>query len=76
MKEQKETKEVIEMDGVITDKIPGGKFKVQLESGQVITATPCGKIRVNKITLVIGDRVQVEISPYDITNGRIKWRKK
>lgn len=68
------TKEVIEMEGKIVEVLRGGEFKVELESGQLIHGHLAGKIRQFKIRLMIGDRVKVEMSPYDLTKGRITFR--
>ena len=63
-----------EVQGEITDKIPGGKFKVKLENGHEMMCTVSGKIRMSNIRLVVGDRVKVAVSTYDINNGIITWR--
>lgn len=66
-----------EIDGEIVDKIPGGKFKVKITQGakeHYINATVSGKIRMNNIRLVVGDKVRVAISPYDMNNGYINRR--
>jgi translation initiation factor IF-1 len=69
------TKEdVIETEGKITELLPAGMFKVRLDSGQEIIGHLAGKLRQFKIRLTIGDRVKVEISPYDLTKGRISFR--
>ena len=68
------TKEVIELTGTITEALPGTKFKVQLENNHVIEATLSGRMRRNWIRLVPGDGVKVEMSPYDLTKGRITYR--
>ena len=68
--------EFIEIDGIVTDKLPGSKFKVELENGSVVVCTICGKIRLSYIKIVPGDKVKVQLSPYDITMGRISWRYK
>ena len=64
----------IEIEGEIVDKLPAGKFKVKLENGHEISCTLSGKIRVNNIKIVVGDKVKVAISPYDINNGYITRR--
>jgi translation initiation factor IF-1 len=64
----------IETQGEIIELLPGLKFKVVLENGHEITATMAGKMRINRITLVIGDKVKVEMSPYDLDKGRITYR--
>lgn len=64
----------ITVDGVVVDIVPGPKFKVQLENGHVATCHPSGKIRTNNITIVANDRVQVNLSSYDLNNGRVIFR--
>ena len=68
--------DVIEIDGIVEDTLPDAKFKVKLENGHVILAHVAGKIRMNYIRFLPGDRVTVEISPYDLTRGRITYRHK
>ncbi|MCI5774609.1 MAG: translation initiation factor IF-1 [Erysipelotrichaceae bacterium] len=68
--------DVIEIDGIVEDTLPDAKFKVKLENGHVILAHVAGKIRMNYIRILPGDRVTVEISPYDLTRGRITYRHK
>jgi len=67
--------DVIEFEGKVIDLIPGGKFKVELDNGHVVTAHVSGKIKMNYIKILVGDRVTVELSPYDLTQGRITYRK-
>ncbi|MGL4947939.1 MAG: translation initiation factor IF-1 [Mycoplasma sp.] len=64
----------INVKGVIKDIIQGGKFNVTLENGLEIIALVSGKMRVNKISILPGDTVEVELSPYDLTKGRITYR--
>jgi translation initiation factor IF-1 len=64
----------IEMEGTVLDVLPGGKFKVKLENNIEIIAHLSGKIRMNYIRILAGDRVKLEISPYDLTKGRIIYR--
>lgn len=64
----------IETKGTITESLGSDRFKVELENGSVIAAYPCGRIRVNHIRLIVGDKVRVEMSPYDLSNGRITRR--
>jgi len=66
--------DIIEMSGVITELLPAGTFRVTLESGQVIIAHLSGKMRMNKIRLNLGDKVKLEMTPYDLTKGRITYR--
>ncbi len=68
-------KDTIEMDGIVLDILRGGKFKVELENKNMVTAHVSGKIRMNSIRILPGDTVTLEISPYDITHGRIIYRK-
>ncbi len=71
------TKEdVIEVEGVVVDALPNTNFKVKLENGHIILAHISGKLRMNYIRILPGDKVTVELSPYDLTRGRITWRKK
>jgi translation initiation factor IF-1 len=69
-------KEVIELDGVITEALPGTQFRVELENGHKIIAHVAGKMRKYYIRLVPGDTVKVELTPYDLTKGRITYRNK
>jgi len=66
--------EKIEMEGTVIEALPGTQFKVRLENGHEILAYPAGKMRRYYIRLLLGDRVKVEISPYDLTRGRITYR--
>ncbi len=68
--------DVIEVEGVIVDALPNTNFKVKLENGHIILAHISGKLRMNYIRILPGDKVTVELSPYDLTRGRITWRKK
>ena len=68
--------DVIEVEGVVTDALPNTNFKVKLENGHEILAHISGKLRMHYIRILPGDRVTVELSPYDLTCGRITWRKK
>lgn len=68
--------DVIEIDGIVTDTLPDTKFKVKLENGHEILAHVSGKIRMHYIRILPGDKVTVEISPYDLTRGRITFRHK
>lgn len=67
-------KEVIKMIGKVVEALPGTKFKVELENGHTIIAHISGKMRKHYIRLVPGDRVEVEMTPYDLTQGRISFR--
>ena len=66
----------IEIEGIVVEALPNAAFKVQLENGKVILAHISGKLRMNYIRILPGDKVTVEISPYDLTKGRITWRSK
>ena len=68
--------DVIEVAGVVTDSYPTAMFEVTLENGHKILATISGKLRMNYIRVLTGDKVTVELSPYDLTRGRITWRAK
>lgn len=68
--------DVIEVEGTVTDSFPNAMFEVELENGHKLMATISGKLRMNYIRIIVGDKVKVEISPYDLTRGRITWRKK
>lgn len=68
--------DVIEMQGVVKESLPNAQFVVELESGHVINAHLSGKLRMNFIRILPGDRVTLELSPYDLTQGRITWRAK
>lgn len=68
--------DLIEMQGIITQCLSNGMFRVKLENGFQVLAHISGKIRRNSIRIVLGDRVIVELSPYDLTRGRIVYRGK
>ena len=68
-------KDAIEGEGKVIDVLPGGKFKVELENGFTVEAHVSGKIRMNYIRILPGDTVKIEVSPYDLTRGRITYRK-
>ncbi len=68
-------KEVIELSGVVKEALPGTQFRVELENGHQIIAHVAGKMRKHYIRLVPGDSVTVELTPYDLTKGRITYRK-
>ena len=67
--------DVIEVEGKVLEVIPGGNFKVELSNGHVIEAHVSGKMRMNYIRIAPGDKVMIELSPYDLTRGRITYRK-
>ena len=67
--------DTIEIEGKVQEVLPGGKFKVELENGHIVEAHVSGKIRMNYIRILPGDTVKIEVSPYDLTRGRITYRK-
>ena len=67
--------DIIEAEGKVVDILPGGKFKVELDGGHIVEAHVSGKIRMNYIRILPGDTVKIEVSPYDLTRGRITYRK-
>ena len=69
-------KDQIEIVGIVTESLPNAQFKVKLETGQEVLAHISGKIRKNYIRVLLGDTVKVELSPYDMTRGRITYRMK
>jgi len=68
--------DVIEVEGVVIEKLPNAVFQVELENGHKIMAHLSGKLRMNFIRIIPGDKVLIEMSPYDLTKGRIIWRDK
>ena len=68
--------DVIETEGTIVEALPNATFKVKLANGFIITAYISGKLRMNYIKIIPGDSVKIEMSPYDLTKGRIVWRSK
>ena len=68
--------DMIELEGTVVEAWPNAMFKVQIDGGHVILAHISGKLRMNFIRILPGDKVQVEMSPYDLTKGRITWRSK
>lgn len=68
--------DLIEVEGTVVEALPNTTFKVELENGHQILAHISGKLRMNYIKILIGDKVKVELSPYDLTRGRITWRDK
>lgn len=69
-------RDVIEVEGTVVESLPNAMFKVELSEhqGHFVTATLAGKMRMNYIPIVPGDRVKIELTPYDLTRGRIVWR--
>lgn len=68
--------DVIELEGTVLESLPNATFKVELPNKHVILAHISGKLRMNFIRILPGDKVTVEMSPYDLTKGRITWRSK
>lgn len=68
--------DVLEVEGTILEALPNAQFKVELSNGHQILAHISGKLRMNYIRILPGDKVTVEMSPYDLTKGRITWRAK
>ena len=68
--------DVIEIEGVVEEKLPNAMFKVELENGHIVLAHISGKLRMNFIKILPGDKVTLEMSPYDLSKGRIIWRDK
>ena len=68
--------DVIEIEGKVVEKLPNAMFKVELENGHTVLAHISGKLRMNYIRILPGDKVTLEMSPYDLTKGRIIWRDK
>lgn len=69
-------KDVIEVEGTVIESLPNAQFRVKLDTGQEILAHISGKMRKFYIRILLGDRVKVELSPYDLTRGRITYRPK
>ena len=68
--------DVIEVEGTVVETLPNTTFKVELENGHTVEARVSGKMRMNKIRILPGDTVTIELSPYDLTRGRITWNKR
>ena len=68
--------DVLELEGTVLEALPNAMFKVELPNGHVILAHISGKLRMNYIRILEGDKVTIEMSPYDLTKGRITWRSK
>nr|WVD55793.1 translation initiation factor 1 [Tetradesmus distendus] len=71
---QKKQKKLVDMEGLVTHNLSNGKFRLKLENGVEVIGHLSGKIRQNRIKIVVGDKVTVELSPYDLTKGRITYR--
>ena len=68
--------DVIEIEGVVVEKLPNAMFKVELENGHIVLAHISGKLRMNFVKILPGYKVTLEMSPYDLSKGRIVWRDK
>jgi len=68
--------DVIEAEGKVIEVLPKTQFRVQLSNGYIVLAYLSGKLRINNIRILEGDKVTMELSPYDLTKGRINWRNK
>ncbi len=68
--------DIIEVEGIVVETLPSTTFKVELENGHQVLAHISGKLRQNYIKILPGDKVRVELSPYDLSRGRITWRAK
>ena len=68
--------ELIETEGTVTEVLPNAMFRVELENGHKVLAHVCGKMRMHFIRILVGDKVKLELSPYDLTRGRITYRYK
>ena len=68
--------DVIELEGTVVEALPNAMFQVKLANGHIILAHISGKLRMNFIRILPGDKVTIELSPYDLTRGRITWRSK
>ena len=68
--------DVIEVEGTVVEALPNTNFKVELENGHQVLANISGKLRMNYIKILPGDKVKLELSPYDLNRGRITWRAK
>ena len=68
--------DIIEVDGIVVETLPSTTFRVEIEGGHMVLAQISGKLRQNFIKILPGDKVHLEISPYDLSRGRIVWRAK
>jgi translation initiation factor IF-1 len=73
-KRVKPSQEKIETEGVVVEALPGTQFRVRLDNGHEVLAYPSGRLRKYYIRILLGDRVRLELSPYDLTRGRITYR--
>lgn len=75
VEKEKKPSNAIEVEGKVLEVLPGGQFRVELPNGHTVTAHVSGKLRMNYIRILAGDTVTIELSEYDLTKGRITWRK-
>lgn len=68
--------DVVEVEGTVVEKLPNAQFKIELENGHIVLGHISGKLRMNFIKILPGDKVTLELSPYDLDKGRIIWRAK
>lgn len=68
--------DLIRLEGTVEDVLPNAMFRIRINEGHVITATISGRLRQNNIRILLGDNVEVEMSPYDLTRGRVVYRNK
>jgi translation initiation factor IF-1 len=68
--------ELLEFPGIVTELLPNATFRVKLENGHMVIAHTSGRMRKNRIRVLVGDKVVVEMTPYDLSKGRIKFREK
>ncbi len=68
--------DVVEFDGQVIEALPNATFRVRLTNGHMVTASISGRLRLNSIKVLVGDKVHVEVSIYDLSKGRITWRSK
>lgn len=68
--------DTIELEGIVVETLPNAMFKVKLDNGHIVLSHISGKLRMNFIRILPGDKVTLELSPYDLTRGRITWREK
>ncbi|BES65899.1 translation initiation factor IF-1 [Gottschalkiaceae bacterium SANA] len=73
--ESKQKEGVIEVEGIVVEVLPNAVFRVKLENGHIVMGHVSGKLRMHYIRILAGDRVVLELSPYDLSKGRITWRK-
>ena len=68
--------DVVEFDGQVIEALPNATFRIRLTNGHMVTASISGRLRLNSIKVLVGDKVHVEVSIYDLSKGRITWRSK